>query len=101
MRKILFLLLATLIVSACNKPTQSTQTEQKAVNVPGFSSDSAFQFVQKQVDFGPRVPNSAAQTACANYLSTTLKRFGAEVIEQKADLQAYDCLLYTSDAADE
>jgi len=60
------------------------------MNVPNFSSDSAYHFVQKQVDFGPRVPNTAAQIACANYLSATLKQFGAEVIEQKAELQAFD-----------
>jgi len=90
MRKILFFLLPILQFTACNHATRNTQTEQKTVNVPSFSSDSAYQYIQQQVDFGPRVPNTSAQLACANYLSATLKRFGAEVIEQKADLQAFD-----------
>jgi len=86
-------LLPVFAFTACNQATrsvQTTQTEQKTVNVPAFSSDSAYQYVQKQVDFGPRVPNTKAQTACAGYLSSTLKRLGAEVIEQKAELQAFD-----------
>jgi hypothetical protein len=93
MRKILLLLLTVLPFTACNQATrgaQTAKTEVKTVNVPAFSSDSAYQYVQKQVDFGPRVPNTQAQTACAGYLSSALKRFGAVVIEQKADLQAFD-----------
>jgi Peptidase family M28 len=36
------------------------------------------------------VPNTKAHEACASYLSAELKRFGAEVVEQKADLIAFD-----------
>jgi Zn-dependent M28 family amino/carboxypeptidase len=90
MRKIIIFLLAVIQLSACNKTTQSAQKEVKTVVIPEFSSDSAYKFTQKQVDFGPRVPNTAAHEACAIYLTTELKRFGAEVIEQKADLAAFD-----------
>jgi len=90
MRKIFILLLTVLPLTACNQVTKSAKTEVKPVNVPGFSPDSAYFFTQKQVDFGPRVPNTAAQIACAGYLSSTLKRFGAVVIEQKTDVQAFD-----------
>lgn len=57
---------------------------------PDFNSDSAYSYVQKQVDFGPRVPNTAEHIACGDYLVSELKRFGAEVVEQKADLKAFD-----------
>ncbi len=77
-------------VSACNQVTKSTQKAEKAIVVPAFSADSAYQFVQKQVDFGPRVPNTDAQIACANYLTAKLKSYGARVIEQKADIKAFD-----------
>lgn len=90
MRKTIIALLAILLLTACNQVTKSAQTVDKIVNVPTFSSDSAYKFVQQQVDFGARVPNTKAQITCANYLSTTLKRFGAEVIEQKASLMAFD-----------
>ena len=90
MRKILILLLTVIQLSACNKTTHSTQKEVKTVNIPEFSSDSAYTYTQKQVDFGPRVPNTAPHDACAIYLSAELKRLGAEVIEQKANLTAFD-----------
>ena len=51
--------------------------------VPDFSSDSAFAFVKKQVDFGPRVPNTAAHKKCAEWLVATFKGYGLNVIEQK------------------
>ena len=57
---------------------------------PVFSADSAYLFVKKQVDFGPRIPNSAAHIECGDYLSEKLKEFGAEVIEQKVKLKTYD-----------
>ena len=90
MRKILILLLTVIQLSACNHANRSTQKEEKTVNVPEFSSDSAYKYTQEQVDFGPRVPNTSAHEACAGYLSAELKKSGAEVIEQKADLTAFD-----------
>ncbi|MEN9919329.1 MAG: hypothetical protein RL662_1765 [Bacteroidota bacterium] len=57
---------------------------------PDFNADTAFYFVDKQVTFGPRVPNSEAHVACGDYLAAQLRRFGAEVTEQKADLKAFD-----------
>ena len=90
MRKILILVLSVLQFSACNQATKSAKIVDKTINVPNFSADSAYFFTGKQVGFGPRVPNTTAQLACANYLSSTLKRFGADVIEQKADVQAFD-----------
>jgi len=50
--------------------------------VPTFNEDSAFFFIQKQVGFGPRVPNTAAHKKCANWLSNEFKRYGLSVIEQ-------------------
>ena len=90
MRKILILLLTVIQLSACNKTTRSAKKEVKTANIPEFSADSAYAFTQKQVDFGPRVPNTPEHDACASYLSAELKRLGAEVIEQKADLTAFD-----------
>ncbi len=90
MRQILFILLTVIQFAACNQVTKSAQSVEKTVNVPTFSSDSAYKYVQQQVDFGPRVPNTKEHIACSNYLAATLKRFGAEVIEQKATLLAFD-----------
>jgi len=90
MRKILIFLLTVIQLSACNHIPGSSQKEAKSMEIPDFSSDSAYQYTQKQVDFGARVPNTPAHEACAAYLSAELKRHGAVVIEQKADLTAFD-----------
>lgn len=60
------------------------------VPLVNFSADSAYSFIQKQVDFGPRVPNTKAHEAAGNWLSDKLKGFGFHVIEQKANLKAFD-----------
>jgi hypothetical protein len=90
MRKIFVILIAISQLTACNKSAQQAKSEEKIVNVPGFSSDSAYKYIQKQVDFGARVPNTVAHDECAKYLAGQLKRFGAGVIEQKANLSAFD-----------
>lgn len=90
MGKVLIFLLTVIQLSACNQANKSMQKEEKTVNIPAFSSDSAYKYTQKQVDFGPRVPNTDAHDACGLYLSTELKRLGATVIDQKADLTAFD-----------
>lgn len=90
MRKTLFILLTAVQVTACSHANKSAEKVEKTVIVPSFSADSAYHYTQQQVDFGPRIPNTDAQIACAGFLSATLKRFGAEVTEQKANLTAFD-----------
>jgi len=90
MRKILISLLTVIQLTACNHIPGSTQKEVKTVEIPDFSSDSAYRYTQKQVDFGARVPNTTAHELCAAYLSAELKKFGAVVVDQKADLTAFD-----------
>lgn len=53
------------------------------IAVPEFSADSAFHFVEKQVKFGPRVPNSESHHKCAAWIASEFKRLGLNVIEQK------------------
>ena len=60
------------------------------VSTASFNSDSAFGFVQKQVDFGPRVPNTKEHNACANFLVNQLYRFGLDTSIQRAKVRAYN-----------
>lgn len=62
----------------------------KELFVPAFNSDSAYYFVKKQVDFGPRVPNSKAHEACKNWLVNQFKIYGCTVIEQSDKVTAHD-----------
>lgn len=55
-----------------------------------FSADSAYNYLARQVEFGPRVPNSVAHREAGDWLISELKRHGAKVTEQKAQLRAFD-----------
>jgi len=57
---------------------------------PIFNADSAYNFVENQVAFGPRVPNTQEHIACSQYLIKKLKEFGADVIVQEAKMRAFD-----------
>jgi len=83
-------LLCIILMYACRNSAQSAASNESATTVPVFSSDSAYGYIQKQVDFGPRVPNTAAHRHCADYLVTALQRFGATLINQKVKLTAFN-----------
>ncbi|MCG3166175.1 MAG: hypothetical protein POELPBGB_01951 [Bacteroidia bacterium] len=95
-REALIILFSVLLVSSCQnetdkpKPVDVPVPPAKVVPTPDFNQDSAFQFVKKQVDFGPRVPNSAAHAKCADYLTAKFKEYKAEVIVQQAEAKAFD-----------
>lgn len=55
-----------------------------------FSGDSAYSYVAKQVEFGPRVPNSEAHRRTGEWLISELKRHGAEVVTQPMQLTTFD-----------
>jgi glutaminyl-peptide cyclotransferase len=60
--------------------------------VPEFDSASAFTFLEKQVDIGPRFPGSPEHTQLQRYLTGMLQDFGAEV-----SLQPFEAVLTTGD----
>ena len=82
--------------SSCNSSKTTTKEPESTTKLsytqisPEFNSDSAFLFIKNQVDFGPRVPNSAAHKFCGDYLVSKLEEFGASVIEQNVILKTYD-----------
>ncbi|NLR94770.1 M28 family peptidase [Flammeovirga agarivorans] len=68
----------------------STEAVVKDNPIPVFNADSAYSYVQKQVDFGPRVPNTMAHDMCGAYIANELERFGAIVTEQPLMVTAYN-----------
>lgn len=66
------------------------ETTEHQVIVPEFNADNAYNFIQAQVDFGPRVPNTKEHVACGEYLANKLEEYGAKVTNQYADLLAFD-----------
>ena len=86
---LLGLLVVAVFFAGCEEDPKP-KPSKPAVGIPAFNADSAYQYVQDQVDFGPRVPNTPEHGACAEYLVSRLERFGAEVIVQEDVVTAYD-----------
>lgn len=88
------LLPVMILLVGCGGPSGEKTADKKpatlALNIPDFHADSAFAFVRAQTDFGPRVPNSKAHKACAQYLTETLRRFSSDVEVQSGMVTAYD-----------
>jgi len=80
------------ILVSCDqkKKTNETQVPLKIVQVPAFNADSAYSFVEKQVKFGPRVPDTKAHHEAANYFLHQFKKNGATVFEQDFDAVTWD-----------
>lgn len=93
-RSILILpLVCLLLLVSCgagNKQKENTKSVPMSVIVPIFNGDSAYSFVNSQVAFGPRVPNTQAHVNCGNWLENKLRGYGAEVVAQNMELTAYN-----------
>lgn len=56
-----------------------------------FNSDSAYAYVGRQVDFGPRVPGTEGSKACADFILGSLKQFKADTVAvQKGTVKAFN-----------
>ncbi len=71
--------------------TGSSKTKPKrVVEVPVFNADSAYFFVQEQVDYGPRVPNTTSHIAAGDQIISRLGAYGAKVSIQSFEATTYD-----------
>jgi hypothetical protein len=89
-----FIVLAALLVFSCGKDKENSESNQQSkaaveVAVPAFSADSAYNFVAKQVSFGPRIPNTAAHQKAADYFVQTLKGYGAQITIQQFEAETF------------
>lgn len=96
---LIVLIAGTLIYGGCSgekpkdkvvQPDKPDKPVRAEVQSPSFDADSAFQFIRKQVGFGPRVPNTAAHRNCSDWLVQQLKNYEAVVTTQQAQLTAFD-----------
>jgi len=60
------------------------------VTVPDFNADSAYSFIQRQVDFGPRVMGSKAHENCAIYLTEQFRKYSNDITVQQGSVQTFD-----------
>ncbi|OEK06835.1 M28 family peptidase [Roseivirga misakiensis] len=83
----------SLALCACGSGESSSSDSKKAEplkTAPAISADSAYAFVQRQVDFGPRVPNSNAHRETSKWLKSKFESYGASVTMQEFTDYVYD-----------
>ncbi len=92
-----FIILALFfLVVSCSSPTgQKSESQEKSakmttIPVPDFNADSAYEFIIKQLSFGPRVMNTSAHEKCGEYLTHKLQGYCQNVILQKGTVKAFD-----------
>ncbi|CAN5458092.1 M28 family peptidase [soil metagenome] len=87
----LFLLVFTVLFSCDTDRERVTETVADIpVNVPAFNEDSAFNYIQQQVNFGPRVPNTRPHREAGKFLAQSLADLGWKVTEQEFEATAFD-----------
>ncbi len=68
MNKLFLLSLIVLVLGCSGKDEDGLQFSPQGRAVPVFNADSAYQYIQDQVDFGPRVPNTYGHVETRKYL---------------------------------
>jgi glutaminyl-peptide cyclotransferase len=100
MKPLIYISLMLILLASCNGVTQKQAmkeqpaTEKKTFQIPVFSADSAYNFVAAQLAFGPRVPGSAAHTACATWFAEKMAGFADTVIVQGFKARVYNKNIY-------
>jgi len=84
-----------LFLCACtSEPKQNVHQVPKKpkvkIEVPKFNADSAYYYVQQQVDFGPRVISSKSWKNCAIWLEKKFLQYTTNVMVQEASITTYD-----------
>ena len=87
MKKTAIILAIIFVALSCGGRKANTPSKTEA---PEFSADSAFCYIKKQTDFGPRVPDTDAQLHCAAWLTKKLAEFGAQTTVQGFESVTFD-----------
>ena len=82
-------LLLTVSCTGCSGNTK-IETEKYERRAPAFSADSAYGYVAAQCAFGPRVIETEAHAACADWIASKFESLGAKVMVQDGTSKLYD-----------
>jgi len=84
------------IISCDNGKNEDKKIQKPAyfisanVTKPNFNSENAYNYVAKQVSFGPRNPNSEAHKKALEFFKTELEKFADEVQLQTFNYPGYE-----------
>ncbi len=94
--RIILFFVFSLLFWACGSDKVSDKIQEPIAYkaVPEFSADSAYSFIQQQVDFGPRVPNTEGHRKTRDWLIQKFKNFGMEVQTQDFQAKTWDNQLF-------
>ncbi len=93
MKRFFLLFSAAAFLAGCSAKASGSATDSEAAAAAprvAFSADSAYSYIERQLAFGPRVPNTDSHRATSAWLASELRRHGAEVELQEATLKAFD-----------
>ena len=93
--KILTPVLAFSLFYGCqSSTTENSITDEKEAPIhiitPDFDSESAYDKVKQQLEFGVRVPNTQGHTKCGDWMVDALKGFDLEVEEQNFEAFSFE-----------
>lgn len=97
MKSRIWILGVLLFVAACSSPEKKAESVIEppvAKPYPKFNPDSAYSFIQKQVDFGPRVPETPGHAATKAWLIQKLESYNFVVQSQDFEAKTYDGLTW-------
>lgn len=86
----LVLIMSTFSCTPTTPPPAPDPVPEPTVFVPDFNYDSAYYFVEQQVNFGPRIPETVEHQQCSEWIKTTLESYGWEVTFQDAEIMGFD-----------
>ena len=92
MRKLLLVFVSLLVFSCGEKATKTgLQFSEKGREVPAFSSDSAYHFIEAQLADGPRVPNTYGHVETRKYLESKFREYAGSnaVFSQEFTTEGY------------
>lgn len=87
----LLLIFCLILSESCKRKAKVTgEIEEKTeIIVPDFNCDSAYTYVAKQVDFGPRVPGTQSHKLCGDWLVSMLDKYADTVYVQPFKARIY------------
>lgn len=91
-KSFIFVTLFLILGLGCSSNNESgLQFAPKGRAVPVFSSDTAYSFIQNQVSFGPRVPNTYGHNETRAFLENKLKQYAGlgNVFSQEFEEKGY------------
>ncbi len=83
---------STMLQSCGSEPKEPTEkvNTTAAITSPDFNADSAYNYIDKQLSFGFRIPGSLGQKNCANWMEQQLQQYCDTVYRQEVSVKGGD-----------